>query len=69
MTISGLVDFGADSRQALTALTAALLAIVLWAVAAWAFSIPTSESHALIAALTGAALALQGNLSAVNGAA
>ena len=69
MTVSSLVDFGSDSRQALTALTAALLAIVLWAVAAWAFSIPTSESHALIAALTGAALALQGNLSAVNGAA
>lgn len=69
MTISNLVDFGADTHRALTALTAALLAVVLWAVAAWVFSIPTSESHALIAALTGAALALQGDLAAVNGAA
>ena len=34
--------------------------IVLWAVAAWWFGIPTSESHALIAGVTGAAIALGG---------
>lgn len=69
-TVSGLVDFGQeDPAKTLTALTAALLAIVLWAVAGWAFAIPTSESHALIAALTGAALALQGDFSAVSGSA
>ena len=33
---------------------------------AWVFGIPTSESHALIAGLTGAALAVNGNLDGVN---
>ena len=66
-TIFNIVDFGDNSGLALTALAAALVAIVSWAVIAWAFGIPTSESHALIAGLTGSAIALQGNLSAVNG--
>ena len=35
---------------------------------AWCFGIPTSESHALIAGLTGGAIALHGGLSGVNGA-
>ena len=42
-----------------------LFAIVVWAVAAWWFGIPTSESHALIAGLTGSAMTL-GGLNAVN---
>jgi len=50
----------------LIALCAALFAIVVWATAAWAFGIPTSESHALIAGITGAAIALQGG-SGING--
>ena len=50
------------------ALSAALFAIVLWATLAWAFGIPTSESHALIAGLTGGAIAIHGNLDGVNGA-
>lgn len=54
-TLWSIADFGAD---ALTALTAALAATVLWGVAAWRFGIPTSESHALIAGLVGGALAL-----------
>jgi len=54
-TLWSIADFGPD---ALTALAAALTATVLWAVAAWRFGIPTSESHALIAGLIGSALAL-----------
>ncbi len=66
-TISNLVNFGdAAGQEASIALAAALVAIVVWAVAAWYFGIPTSESHALIAGVTGAALAL-GGFSAVNG--
>ncbi len=64
-TISKMVNFG-DSKNALVALCAALFAIVVWATAAWAFGIPTSESHALIAGITGAALALQGG-KGING--
>ncbi|MBQ8590385.1 MAG: inorganic phosphate transporter [Firmicutes bacterium] len=41
-------------------LCAALLTIVIWSVGAWYFGIPTSESHSLIAAMTGAALAFSG---------
>jgi|LSQX01.2.fsa_nt_gb PiT family inorganic phosphate transporter len=65
-TIYNMVDFGGDSHDALVALCAALFAIVLWATAAWWFGIPTSESHALIAGITGAAIALQGGLKGVN---
>jgi len=63
-TIGKMVSF--EGEQALIALAAALFAIVLWAVIAWYFGIPTSESHALIAGLTGAAIALAGNFSAIN---
>jgi len=56
-TIGELVAF-AHPGQAATALNAALLSIVLWAVAAWRFGLPTSESHALLAGLSGGALAL-----------
>ena len=41
-TIYNIVDFGNDSVAALTALSAALVAIVTWAVLAWLFGIPTS---------------------------
>lgn len=66
-TIYNMVDFGGDSKNSLIALCAALFAIVLWATAAWAFGIPTSESHALIAGISGAAIALQGGFAGING--
>lgn len=66
-TIYKMVDFGGNSDEALVALCAALFAIVVWATAAWWFGIPTSESHALIAGLSGAAIALHGGLSGING--
>ena len=65
-TISGMVDFGGDTHAALIALAAATVGIVAWGLGAWAFGIPTSESHALIAGLTGAALAVSGGLGGVN---
>lgn len=66
-TIYNMVDFGSVASDARIALCAAMVAIVLWAVAAWVFGIPTSESHALIAGLTGAAIAIRGGLAGVNG--
>ena len=53
-TITKIYDFK-DSNTALIGLSAAMLSVVLWAVAAWFFGIPTSESHALVSALAGAA--------------
>ncbi len=44
----------------LTTIAAAMSAIILWSTAAWRFGLPTSESHALVAALTGAGLATAG---------
>lgn len=67
-TIYSMVDFGGDSHEALVALCAAMVAIVLWATVAWRFGIPTSESHALIAGLSGAAIAMHGGLGGINGA-
>lgn len=64
-TVGELVSF-AQPRSAVTALNAALLSIVLWAVAAWRFGLPTSESHALLAGLSGGALALGGGLAQLN---
>ena len=66
MTIKNMVNFGGNNEDALIALCAAMAAIVIWAIGAWYFGIPTSESHALIAGLTGAAIALQGGLDGVN---
>ena len=66
-TIYNMVDFGPNSHEALVALCAALFAIVLWATAAWYFGIPTSESHALIAGISGAAIAIHNGLGGING--
>lgn len=63
-TTANIVSIGSGS-QALVTLAAAQLSIVLWAVGAWRFGIPTSESHALIAGLMGAGMSL-GGLSVFN---
>ncbi len=68
MTITNMVNFKGNTSDALIALCAALVAIVIWATLAWYFGIPTSESHALIAGLSGAAIALQGGMGGINGA-
>lgn len=67
-TMSDMVDFGGNTHAALIALAAATVGIVAWGVGAWIFGIPTSESHALIAGLTGGALAVHGDLGGVNAA-
>ena len=65
-TIFKMVDFGGDEHAALVALAAAMVAIIVWGVAAWWFGIRPSQSHSLIAGITGAAIALQGGLGGVN---
>ena len=65
-TISNMVDFGNDSGNALIALCASLLSIVVYSVTASFFGIPTSESHSLIAGLSGAAIAIQQGIGGIN---
>ena len=65
-TIFNMVDFGGDYHAALVALAAAMVAIIVWGATAWYFGIPTSQSHSLIAGITGAAIALQGGFDGVN---
>ncbi len=63
-TITKIIELS-PGKDGLVTLAAAQIAIVSWAVGAWKFGIPTSESHALIAGLTGAALA-NGGIASVS---
>ncbi len=65
-TVMNIADFGADKKFAFIGLCAAMSSVVLWAVTAWRFGIPTSESHALIAGLIGAAVAVNGGFSGID---
>jgi inorganic phosphate transporter, PiT family len=49
----------------LTTVGAAMVGIIFWSTLAWYYGLPTSESHALIAGLTGAGLATAGPSSLV----
>lgn len=53
--ITMMIGLGESS---ITVLCAALISIILWAIIAWYFGIPTSESHALISGILGAAIAV-----------
>ena len=64
-TLFGIADFGEDPQGAMAALCAGLCAVILWALLAWKYGLPTSESHALISGITGAAVAQQMSLSAI----
>lgn len=58
-TTANIVDIGVG-KEALVTLGAAQLSIIIWALSAWKYGIPTSESHALIASLMGAGISLNG---------
>ena len=53
----GLVD---PSVMTIYTVGAAMVGIIVWSTVAWYYGLPTSESHGLIAGLTGAALATAG---------
>ena len=66
LTFFGIADFGNQSSCALLALCASLFTTVLWSGSTRALGIPTSESHALISGMSGAALAITGRLSSIH---
>lgn len=65
-TIYSIASFDGSPAAALTALCSAMAAVILWATAAWYFGIPTSESHALIAGISGAAVAFNQNFDCIH---
>lgn len=65
-TIIDISSIAVGGKESLVTLSAAMFCVVLWAVSAWYFGIPTSESHALISALAGAGVALNGSFGSVN---
>ncbi|MBI2104356.1 MAG: inorganic phosphate transporter [Candidatus Omnitrophica bacterium] len=60
--VAATIGKGIVSPDAITIYTvgAAMVGIVFWSTLAWYYGLPTSESHALIAGLTGAGLATAG---------
>ncbi len=65
-TVFNIVDFSDTPDSALPSLCAGMVAVVIWALVAWRFGIPTSESHALISGICGAAIGGGMNLSVIN---
>ena len=65
-SLYGIADFGSDPRSAIISLSTALITVILWASLAALRGIPTSESHALIAAVCGSAFASNPSISAFN---
>lgn len=59
-TVVNLTDF---SSNGIPAVCIAMISVVIWAITAWYFGIPTSESHALMAALLGSGVAVNGSFS------
>lgn len=66
-TMFAMVDFSGDNTMALHALTAAMVGAILWGVFCWWRGIPISKSHALIAGITGGAIAMNGFAGVVPG--
>ena len=64
-TLYGIADFGSDPSSAMISLCCALISVVIWASVACLFGLPTSESHALISGLCGAALASNASPDAI----
>ena len=65
-TVYSIVDFGDDAELALSSIFAGMCAVVIWALIAFLFGIPTSESHALMSGIVGAALGGRMSFEAVN---
>lgn len=65
-TIFNIVELSEDGEVAIVSLSAGMCAVVIWALIAWRFGIPTSESHALISGLTGAVIGSTMSFDAIN---
>lgn len=64
-TVYGIAEFDGNPNVAVCSICAGLLTVILWAAVTAHVGIPTSESHALLSGLTGAAIATKMSFSAV----
>ena len=65
-TVFNIVNFGDNTSNNLITLCSGLIGIVIWCLFAWYFGIPTSQSHSLLAGISGAAIALKGDFSGIS---
>ena len=65
-TVYKMVELPIEPKRRILVLSAGMCAVVLWSLLAFLFGIPTSESHALVSGLTGAAIAASMSFSVVN---
>lgn len=65
-TVFNIVNFDSSVSNNLITLCSALLGIIIWCLISWIFGIPSSQSHALIAGISGAAIALNGSFAGIN---
>lgn len=64
-TVFNIVNLNYSVEYNLITLCSALVGITLWCFISWLWGLPSSQSHAMLAGITGAAIALQG-FSGVN---
>ncbi len=65
-TVFNIVHIESEPDIALTSLCAGLCAVIIWSLIAFRFGIPTSETHALLAGISGAVFASTMSLSSIN---
>ena len=65
-TFFGIADFGEDSTSALISLCSALCSVLLLSLLSHRIGLPTSDTHALVSGLTGAAMANKMSVAAIN---
>lgn len=66
LTVFGIADLGNNYSTLLSLLISSLASVSIWSVIAWFFGIPTSESHGILAAISGASFFLHKSFDGIN---
>lgn len=61
-----LTDLECNNKVLTVSVFSAMLSVIIWAVSAWYFGIPTSESHAMLAGLFGSSVAVNNRFDNIN---
>ena len=65
-TVFKIVTFGGDVKNNTITMIGALVSIIIWTSLTWYIKIPSSQSHALLAGLSGAVIALRNDILGIN---